>query len=84
VGGVARDFDSRGEALPSRGSEYRRFSFSRPAPHHGVNAGRPGCLAPEIADVLGHETLAMVKRYSHLVVDHKAKVIEKMFAAKGL
>jgi len=25
-----------------------------------------------------------VKRYSHLVVDHKAKVIEKMIAAKGL
>jgi hypothetical protein len=24
----------------------------------------------------------MVKRYSHLVVDHKAKVIEKMVAAK--
>jgi len=26
----------------------------------------------------------MVKRYSHLVVDHKARVIEKMVAAKGL
>jgi integrase len=38
----------------------------------------------EIADVLGHKTLAMVKRYSHLVVDHKAKVIERMVAAKGL
>lgn len=38
----------------------------------------------EIADVLGHKTLAMVKRYSHLVVDHKAKVIEKMIAATGL
>jgi hypothetical protein len=35
-------------------------------------------------DVLGHKTLAMVKRYSHLVVEHKAKVIEKMIAAKGL
>ena len=38
----------------------------------------------EIADVLGHKTIAMVKRYSHLVVDHKAKVIEKMITAKGL
>jgi integrase len=38
----------------------------------------------EIADVLGHKTLAMVKRYSHLVVDHKARVIEEMIAAKGL
>ena len=38
----------------------------------------------EIADVLGHKTLAMVKRYSHLVVDHKADVIAQMIAAKGL
>jgi integrase len=38
----------------------------------------------EIADVLGHRTLAMVQRYSHLVVDHKAGVIAKMVAAKGL
>lgn len=43
-----------------------------------------GCSLLEIADVLGHKTLAMVKRYSHLVVDHKASVIEKMIAAKGL
>jgi integrase len=43
-----------------------------------------GASLLEIADVLGHKTLAMVKRYSHLVVDHKAKVIEKMVAAKGL
>jgi integrase len=43
-----------------------------------------GCSLLEIADVLGHKTLSMVKRYSHLVVDHKAKVIEKMVAAKGL
>ncbi len=43
-----------------------------------------GASLLEIADVLGHKTLAMVKRYSHLVVDHKAKVIEKMVTAKGL
>ena len=43
-----------------------------------------GASLLEIADVLGHKTLAMVKRYSHLVVDHKAKVIEKLVAAKGL
>jgi len=43
-----------------------------------------GASLLEIADVLGHKTLAMVKRYSHLVVDHKAKVIQKMIAAKGL
>jgi integrase len=43
-----------------------------------------GASLLEITDVLGHKTLAMVKRYSHLVVDHKPKVIEKMIAAKGL
>jgi integrase len=43
-----------------------------------------GASLLEIADVLGHKTLAMVKRYSHLVVDHKAKVIEEMIAATGL
>ena len=43
-----------------------------------------GASLLEIADVLGHKTLAMVKRYSHLVVDHKAKVIKRMVAAKGL
>lgn len=43
-----------------------------------------GCSLLEIADVLGHKTLAMVKRYSHLVVDHKAKVIERLVIAKGL
>ena len=43
-----------------------------------------GASLLEIADVLGHKTLAMVKRYSHLVVEHKAKVIEKMIVAKGL
>lgn len=43
-----------------------------------------GASLLEIADVLGHKTLAMVKRYSHLVVDHKAKVIDRLVAAKGL
>jgi integrase len=43
-----------------------------------------GASLLEIADVLGHKTLAMVKRYSHLVVDHKASVIERLVAAKGL
>ena len=32
----------------------------------------------EIADVLGHRTMAMVKRYSHLAQSHKVSIIEKM------
>jgi integrase len=51
---------------------------------HTLPLAAQGASLLEIADVLGHKTLAMVKRYSHLVVDHKAKVIEKMVAAKGL
>jgi integrase len=43
-----------------------------------------GASLLEIAEVLGHKTLAMVKRYSHLCVDHKAKVIERLVAVKGL
>jgi integrase len=43
-----------------------------------------GASLLEIADVLGHKTLAMVKRYSHLIVEHKASVIKRMIAARGL
>jgi len=43
-----------------------------------------GATLLEIADVLGHKTTAMVKRYSHLATQHKASVIEKMVTAKGL
>jgi integrase len=38
----------------------------------------------EIADVLGHRTMAMVKRYSHLAQEHKTAVIERMTKARGL
>lgn len=37
-----------------------------------------GATAPEIADVLGHKTLAMVKRYSHLMQQHTASVVARM------
>ncbi len=38
----------------------------------------------EIADVLGHRTMAMVKRYSHLAQDHKVELIRKMIRLRGL
>ena len=41
-----------------------------------------GATLLEIADVLGHKTLAMVKRYSHLSSDHKRKVVEGTFSDK--
>ena len=37
-----------------------------------------GATLLEIAGILGHKTLQMVKRYSHLSEDHKAEVLEKM------
>ncbi len=43
-----------------------------------------GASLLEIADVLGHRTMAMVKRYSHLAEEHKIAVIEKMTRARGL
>lgn len=43
-----------------------------------------GASLLEIADTLGHRTLAMVKRYSHLAQSHKATVIERMAKERGL
>jgi len=37
-----------------------------------------GASLLEISEILGHKTLQMVKRYSHLSEDHKAVVLEKM------
>lgn len=39
-----------------------------------------GATLAEIAAVLGHRTLAMVKRYSHLSEQHTAAVVERMNA----
>ena len=38
-----------------------------------------GCSLLEIADVLGHKQIQMTKRYAHLCVSHKQKLIEKYF-----
>lgn len=37
-----------------------------------------GASLAEIAEILGHKTLSMVKRYSHLSEAHASKVVEKM------
>ena len=37
-----------------------------------------GATLAEIAEVLGHKTLAMVKRYAHLSEAHTASVVERM------
>jgi integrase len=43
-----------------------------------------GASLLEIADALGHKTLSMVKRYSHLAHSHKVSAIEKMAIERGL
>lgn len=37
-----------------------------------------GASLPVIAEILGHKTLQMVKRYAHLSEDHKRNVVEEM------
>jgi len=37
-----------------------------------------GASTHEIAEVLGHKTLSMVKRYSHLSDSHTAEIVAKM------
>lgn len=37
-----------------------------------------GATTVDIAGVLGHKTLAMVKRYSHLSEQHTSKVVASM------
>jgi len=39
-----------------------------------------GATLAEIAEAMGHKTLAMVKRYSHLTEGHISKVVERMTA----
>ena len=37
-----------------------------------------GATTREIAEVLGHSTLEMVKRYAHLADEHVSGVVERM------
>ena len=37
-----------------------------------------GATLAEIAEVLGHKTLAMVKRYAHLTDQHTSRVVAQM------
>jgi integrase len=37
-----------------------------------------GATLSELSEILGHKTLAMVKRYSHLTEQHTAKIVSRM------
>jgi integrase len=48
---------------------------------HASWLARSGAPLLAIADSLGHKSLAMTKRYSHLCIDSRAEMITKVFAA---
>jgi integrase len=64
------------EAVKRAGIEDFRFHDLRhtAASYLAMN----GATLAEIADVLGHKTLQMVKRYAHLSEQHTASVVERM------
>lgn len=63
-------------AMENAGSEDFRFHDLRhsAASYLAMN----GATLAEIAEVLGHKTLQMVKRYTHLSDQHVAGVVERM------
>ncbi len=69
-------------ALKESGIEEFRF--------HDLRHSCASCLAAqgssllEIADTLGHRSMAMVKRYAHLTQTHKVAALEKMAQERGL
>jgi integrase len=69
-------------ALASAGIEDFRFHDLRHTCASYLAA--QGASLLEIADVLGHRTMAMVKRYSHLAQGHKVTVIARMAKERGL
>jgi len=63
-------------ALERAGIENFRFHDLR---HSAASyLAMSGATLAEIAEVLGHKTLQMVKRYSHLTGAHTSKVVERM------
>ncbi len=68
-----------GKALTEAGIENFKFHDLRhtAASYLAMN----GASLAEIADILGHKTLQMVKRYAHLSEQHTSKVLESMNSA---
>ena len=59
-------------------SEIRNFRFHDLRHSAASYLAMSGATPSEIAEVLGHRTLQMVKRYAHISEQHSAKVIERM------
>jgi integrase len=83
VPGPYENFDFHWQAaLEAAGIDNFRFHDLR---HTTASyLAKQGASLLEIADVLGHRTMAMVKRYSHLAHYHKTTVVERMAKERGL
>ena len=58
-------------------SEIKDFRFHDLRHSCASNLAMNGATTAEIAAVLGHKTLAMVKRYAHLTDEHVHDVVER-------
>lgn len=92
AGHVFRHPDRPGEAfehfdwqwravLKDAGIEGFRFHDLR---HSAASlAAMSGCSLLEIAELTGHKSLSMVKRYAHLCSGHKSKMVDRVFGGIG-
>jgi integrase len=61
-----------------RNARLENFKFHDLRHTHASYLAQSGASLLEIADSLGHRTMAMVKRYSHLSTDSKARLIGRV------
>lgn len=59
-------------------SKIKNFHFHDLRHTAASNLAMSGATLVEISDILGHKTMQMVKRYSHLTQKHTAEVLERM------
>lgn len=71
------DFRTAWERVLTR-SGLKNFTFHDLRHTTASNLAMNGASLLEIAQVLGHKTLAMVKRYAHLTEQHTHTIMEKM------
>ena len=76
-------FEARWYAAMSR-AKLQNFRFHDLRHTTASYLAAQGASLLEIADTLGHKTMSMVKRYSHLATDHKALIVARMAKEKGL
>ena len=59
---------------------YKRYTCPEIEAEMKSYLAQNGCSLLEIADVLGHKQIQMTKRYAHLCVSHKQKLINDIFS----